>query len=81
MSNFYIRMTNAAGVGLTGLSVSCQKSLDGAALSGMTNTPVEIGSGIYKLNLTAAETTANSMAVLCTGGSALPFVVFLTPEQ
>lgn len=39
----------------TGLTVTAQRSIDGGAFASCTNSPSEIGSGFYKLDLSAAD--------------------------
>jgi len=54
----------------TGVTVTAQRSLDGAALSACTNSVVEISNGLYKLDLSAADLNANSVDLRFTGTSA-----------
>jgi hypothetical protein len=39
----------------TGLTVTAQRSIDGAAFSNCVNSVTEVGSGVYKINLDAAD--------------------------
>lgn len=56
-SNFEFFMTDALDhvTGLTGLTVAAYKSIDGAAFALCTNVAVEVASGIYSINLSAAD--------------------------
>ena len=55
----------------TGLSVSSSRSIDGGAVAGTTNAVAEVGSGIYKINLSAADLNGNSITFIFTAPSAL----------
>lgn len=70
-SGFIFFMQDSNGAGVTGLTVTAQRSLDGAAFAACANSPSEIGAGFYKLDLAAADLNANIVALKFTGGSAL----------
>lgn len=57
LNNFEFFMADAADhvTGKTGLTVTATRSIDGGAFSACTNTPSEVGSGYYKINLSAAD--------------------------
>jgi hypothetical protein len=55
----------------TGLSVSSSRSIDGGAVAGTTNAVAEVGSGVYKINLSAADLNGNSITFIFTAPSAL----------
>lgn len=55
----------------TGLTVTVQVSLDGAAFTNATNTPAtEVGSGLYKINLAAADLNGQMVAIKYTATGA-----------
>lgn len=64
----------------TGLTVTGTVSLDGAAFSALTNSVSEIGSGWYKVNLAAADTNGNTVALkfAATGAATTNIGPFLT---
>lgn len=51
------------------VGVSCKILADAGTLSDSTNTPSHKGSGVWQLELTAAENSGDSMAVLFTSAS------------
>lgn len=55
----------------TGLSITSSRSIDGGAVAGTTNGVSEVGSGIYKINLAAADLNGNSITFIFTAPSAL----------
>ena len=55
----------------TGLTVAAQVSKDGGAFGDAANSVAEIGSGFYKLLLTAAEMNADGVAVKLTASGAV----------
>ena len=63
----------------TGLTITSQVSLDGAAFTSTANTASEVGSGIYKINLAAADTNCTVGTLKFTGSGADPRVItFIT---
>lgn len=61
-NNFTFEMVDTDGVTLeTGLTVTCQVSKDGGALASCTNSVSEIGSGLYKMNIAAADLNADEV--------------------
>ena len=59
----------------TGLTVTAQVSLDGAALGSCANSVSEIASGLYTLVLAAADTNANELAYRLTATGADDLVI------
>ncbi len=56
LNNFSFPMYDSSGSPATGLTVTVQVSIDGASFSNATNTPAtEVASGLYKINLSAAD--------------------------
>ena len=64
----------------TGLSVSCSISIDGATLVGSTNSPSEVGGGIYKLNLAAADLDGTVITLVFIASSASATIVTLITQ-
>ncbi len=48
-------MVDSSGAPRTGLSVTPQRSIDGGAFAGTSNAVSEVGSGVYKINLSAGD--------------------------
>lgn len=70
-TGFVFVMTNSlTGLPMTGLSITGQKCIDGTALTSMTNTPTEVGSGIYTVNLSQADTNGNHIIYVFTASGA-----------
>ena len=59
LANFIFLMVDAVGNPATGLTITAQRSLDGASLTTMANSASEISNGLYKINLAAADTNAD----------------------
>lgn len=54
-ANFTFPMVDANGAAATGLTVTAQRSIDGAAFAACANPVSEVGSGTYKITLAAAD--------------------------
>lgn len=54
----------------TGVTVTAQRSLDGAAFAGCANAVTEIGTGWYKIDLAAGDLNANNIAFKFSGTGA-----------
>lgn len=54
----------------TGLTVTATRSLDGAAFAACANAPTEVGNGWYTINLAAADTNGNHVALRFTAAGA-----------
>jgi hypothetical protein len=57
---------------ITGRTVTAQRSLDGGAFALCANAVAEIGYGVYKINLTANDTNADTLALRFTAAGADP---------
>jgi hypothetical protein len=78
---FTFPMYNATtGNPATGLTVSCSITIDGSALVASTNNPVEVGSGIYKLNLAAADLDGTVITLVFVASSASATIVTLITQ-
>lgn len=73
-------MRNATtGLPQTGLTVTSQRAIDGGSLVATTNSPTELGSGIYVIDLSAADMNGNHIIVVFTATNAsTSFVEFWT---
>jgi hypothetical protein len=65
----------------TGLSVSCSRTIDGSSISGSTNSPAEVGNGIYKINLSAADLDGGVITLLFTASSASTTIITLITQS
>ena len=54
----------------TGLTVTAQRSIDGGSFGACTNSPSEVGSGVYKINLSAADLNGDSITLKFTATGA-----------
>lgn len=63
-SNFTFMMFGTNGDPQTGVTVSAERSLDGAAFASCTNSVTEIGSGWYKINLAAGDLAGTTNVAL-----------------
>jgi hypothetical protein len=57
-ANFLFAMYDQSGAPKTGLAVAAQRSLDGAAFATCANAVTEVGNGVYKIDLAAADLDA-----------------------
>jgi hypothetical protein len=64
----------------TGLSVTASRSIDGGSVAGTTNAVSEVGSGIYKINLSAADLNGNSITFLFTASGALDAAITIVTQ-
>ncbi len=55
LSNFEFVMVDSAGIPRTGLSVTPTRSIDGASFGACSNSVSEVGSGVYKITLSAGD--------------------------
>jgi len=61
ITDFMFKMVLASDdkTAATGLSPTCQRFIDGAAIASMANSPTEMSNGWYKINLAAADTNGD----------------------
>jgi len=79
---FPIYLVNAAGVAVTGSTVSVTVSKDGGAFGAITGSVVETGSGWYDVNLSQADTNCTNCKYVATGtggATARPFFFRTAP--
>ena len=82
LNGYTFLMVNAAtGSPQTGLTVTAQRSLAGAALTLCTNSPTEVGNGIYTINLSAADLNAATLMLRfsATGAADTDINIITTP--
>ncbi len=71
ISKFTFPMFDGSGNPVTGLSVDCQRSIDGAAFANCTNTPAtQISGGWYYIDLTASDLNGTTIALKFTNAGA-----------
>lgn len=69
--SFMMVLSSDGTTAATGKTVAGQVSLDGGAFANLTNSVSEIGSGWYKVNLAAADTNGNIIALRFTNADCL----------
>lgn len=78
---FTFMMYDTNGDPATGLTVTAQRSLDGAAFAACANAVAEIGNGWYKIDLAAADLNADNVALKFTATGADPTNISILPES
>lgn len=79
-TGFPFTLRDAVGRLITGVTVSIAKrSIDGGSFSDLTNAPAEIGLGLYKVNLTAAETNGQQITYAFGGTGADTSLITVIP--
>lgn len=82
LNNFSFAMTDAAThySFKTGLAVTAERSIDGGAFASCTNAPAEVGNGVYKINLSAADTNGSVILLKFTAAGADDRMVTIVTE-
>lgn len=72
LSNFEFPMysSTAPDTLLAGLTVTATRSIDGGAFASCTNSPSEVGSGVYKIDLSAADLNGDCITLKMTAALA-----------
>lgn len=70
LSNFTFVMQNTSGNPQTGLVVTAQRSIDGAAFAACANAVTELANGWYTINLAAADMNGTNIALQFSAASA-----------
>lgn len=70
LDNFTFLMVDSNGTPTTGLTVTAQRSIDGAAFGACANSVSEIGTGIYKINLSANDLNGDVITLKFTSAGA-----------
>lgn len=70
-NNFTLEIVDSAGTLITGATVACTVSKDGAAPTSCANSVTEVGSGLYKTNVAATDLNADEalLRFVPSGGS------------
>lgn len=77
LNNFEFMMYDSANAPKTGLTITAQRSIDGAAYASCANAPSEISNGLYKINLAAADLNGDVITLRFSGSGAVDTVVTL----
>ncbi len=81
LSAFEFVMTDSAThAPITGRTVTATVSLDGAAFAACANSVSEVASGVYKINLAAADTNGNVVTLMFTAAGSDPTLVTLITQ-
>lgn len=80
LSGFTFPMYNTSGVLQTGLTVTAKRSIDGGSIASCTNPAAEIGSGLYTINLAAADLNGGVVTVIFTAPSAFDTTIQLVTQ-
>ena len=83
LNNFAFVMTDSTNHNpMTGLStgITCQVSIDGAAFASTTNGATELGSGVYLINLAAADLNGTVITLMFTDTGADPRIITLITQ-
>jgi hypothetical protein len=75
LNAFTFLMIDTTGIPRTGLTVSAQRSLDGAAFAATTNSPTELAYGVYKIDLAAGDLNAVDVCLRFTASGARDSIV------
>jgi hypothetical protein len=67
---FFMVLTSDHVTGGTGLSVTAERSIDGGAFGATTNSVVEIASGVYTLDMSAADLNGDTICFKFTAATA-----------
>jgi hypothetical protein len=75
LSGFTFPMYNGTGGPQTGLTVSGEVSIDGAAIVNTVNSPTEVGQGVYSLNLSPADVNGTVITFIFTASGASTTII------
>ena len=75
LSGFTFPMYNGTGGPQTGLTVSGEVSIDGAAIANTVNSPTEVGQGVYSLNLSPADVNGTVITFIFTASGASTTII------
>jgi hypothetical protein len=71
LSAFTFPMVDSSGIGVTGLTITATRSIDGAAFASCTNSASEISGGWYKINLSSTDLNGSVIALKFTATGAV----------
>lgn len=80
LTGFLFVMYDSGGAPKTGLTVTGQRSLDGAAFAATANSPTEVGSGVYAITLAAADLNGDVVGLRFTAAGADATNITLFPD-
>lgn len=81
LNGFTFPMYNSTtGNPATGLSVSCTRSIDGGSLGASANSPSEVGSGIYSINLAASDLNGGVITLVFVASAASATIITLITQ-
>ncbi len=82
LANFMFFMVDSTDhvTGKTGLTVTAERSLDGAAFGACANAVAEVANGVYKITLAAADTNADFVVYKFTAAGADATVIAVKTE-
>jgi len=80
ISNFQFFMQDSSGVAVTGLSITSERSIDGAAFAATTNSAAEISDGWYDIDLSAADLNGDTIALRFSGTGAIDATATIVTE-
>ena len=78
---FYMVLSSDNVSPATGLTITAERSIDGVAFAAMANAAAEVGNGIYKINLAAADTNGDFITFKFTAATASPTLVSFKTES
>lgn len=82
LSNFEFAMTDSTNHNpTTGLTVSGTRSIDGGAFASLTNAVSEVGNGIYKIDLAAADLNGNVITLRFTATGADDLLITIVTQS
>ncbi len=81
LNSFMFPMVDTNGNPATGLTVTAQRSIDGAAFAACANAVVELGNGVYKINLATGDLNGNVIALKFTATGARQRNLTITTES
>lgn len=78
---FFLASSSDHVSGATGLTVTAMRSIDGGPFASTVNAPVEVGNGVYAIDLDAADLNGEVITLLFTaaGADPRPFTIVTEP--
>jgi hypothetical protein len=82
LNNFEFFMVDVADhvTGKTGLTVTAERSIDGAAFAACANAVTEVSAGVYKINLAATDTNGDTITLKFTSAGADATLIMIKTE-
>lgn len=81
VSNFNFVLVDSSDNPVTGATVTSERSIDGGSFASCTNSASEIGSGVYKINLSASDLNGDvvTLKFTATGAKSRLITIFTEP--